>query len=108
MTYGANPQRIHLAATPFRYAPRFLRLSHDRPRTARLHAPPRWTFWPFRGTILAAFVALVLPFDSFEGAASPTLAAFFVGLRAVAGLGRSAGVQPAVIPADGPRVTMQF
>jgi len=35
-----------------------------------------------------AFVALVLPFDSFEGLQGQTLRPFFYGLEAVIGLGR--------------------
>jgi hypothetical protein len=47
-----------------------------------------WTNPPFYGTLFIAFVALVLPFDSFEGAARTNFAAFFYGLEAVAALAK--------------------
>ena len=43
---------------------------------------------PFYGILFLAFVALVLPFDSFEGLQGQTLRPFFYGLEAVTDLGR--------------------
>jgi len=42
---------------------------------------------PFRDIVGLALVALVLPFDAFEGAAKTIFAAFFCGLEAVMALG---------------------
>jgi len=67
-----------------------------------------WTNGPFRGTICLAFVALVLPFDSFEGAARTIFAAFFCGLEAVAGLGERGCWLTRSEPGYGPGETMQF
>jgi hypothetical protein len=57
-----------------------------------------WTNAPFYGSVFIAFVALVLPFDSFEGAARTNLVAFFYGLEDVTALGRPKGLFALGVP----------
>jgi cold shock protein len=51
-----------------------------------------WTNDPFRSTICLAFVALVLPFDSFKRARRTIFAAFFCGSGGCHGAWAKAGV----------------
>jgi CspA family cold shock protein len=51
-----------------------------------------WTNDPFRSTICLAFVALVLPFDSFKRARRTIFAAFFCGSGGCHGAWEKAGV----------------
>jgi hypothetical protein len=47
----------------------------------QLAAVRPWTNSPHYGNLFLAFVALVLPFDSFEGLQGHTLRPFFAGWR---------------------------
>lgn len=56
-----------------------------------IHPPEAWTNRSFRGTLWLAFVALVIPLDSFERAARSGFAAFF-GAGGCRGAWENAGV----------------
>src|SRR5882757_8132176 len=64
-----------------------------------------WTKYGFRGIFTSAFVALVLPFDSFIRLQGQTLRPFFAGER----MSRRGRRSPSSLrrPADGSRVAMQ-
>jgi hypothetical protein len=67
-----------------------------------------WTNPPFYGNLFLAFVALVLPFDSCEGAAKDKLCSLFYGLEAVSALGGWGVISLHEYQDGGPREAKQF
>src|ERR1700732_2738912 len=59
-----------------------------------------WTNWLFCASVLLAFVALVLPFDSFRGRQAQALQPFFAGWGMLRRLGRTEALTASRPPRD--------